>query len=82
MEPSDPNDSKTESSSLKKAAYVGAMGFEFAGVTIGSVMLGSFVDATYGVGPWGTVGFLAAGMVAAGWHVYLIAKRFLLEDEE
>ena len=81
MSEPDPDGKPTERSALVKAGYVGAMGFEFVGVVIGSFLLGSIVDERFEVGPWGTVGCLAAGMVAAGWHVYLIAKRFLLEDE-
>lgn len=82
MTRSEPDDDKKEKSPLVKAGYVGAMGFEFVGVVIGSFILGGLVDDRFGVGPWGTVACLFAGMVAAGWHVYLIAKRLLLEDEE
>ena len=81
MSTPDPEGAKNGRSPLVKTAAVGAMGFEFVGVVVGSFIVGGMIDEKFGVGPWGTVGSLAAGMIAAGWHVYLIAKRFLLENE-
>lgn len=74
------DDDKRGISDLKKVGVVGALGFEFVGLVIGSFFLGTFVDEKFDVGPWGTVGMLALGMLAAAWHVYLIATRYLLEE--
>jgi F0F1-type ATP synthase assembly protein I len=69
-----------EKSPLLKVGVVGALGFEFVGLVIGSFLIGSMIDERFDVGPWGTVGMLALGMLAGAWHVYLIAKKYLIEE--
>lgn len=81
MEKPDSNRKDEPKSPLAKAAYVGAMGFEFVGVVIGAFILGNWANDRFGIEPWGTVICLVAGMIAAGIHVYMIAKRFLLDEE-
>ena len=76
----DPNGNEPKSP-LVKAAYVGAMGFEFVGVVVGAFFIGGWIDDRFGTGPWGVVGCLIAGMIAAGIHVVMIAKRFVTEEE-
>ena len=82
MSDPEPGDDKKERSLLVTAGLVGALGFEFVGVVIVCFMIGSHLDERFDVGPWGTVGCLALGMIGAGWHVYLLSKRFLIDQGE
>lgn len=81
-DPKPDGDEKKTKHPLLVAGIVGGLGFEFVGVVIACFYIGSQVDERFGVGPWGTVGCLALGMIGAAWHVYLLTKRFLVEDGE
>jgi F0F1-type ATP synthase assembly protein I len=82
MSDPNPDGEKKERNPLVVAGVVGALGFEFVGIVIGCFWIGSTLDDRFGVGPWGTVGCLAAGMLGGAWHVYLITKRYLIEEDE
>lgn len=78
----EPDGDKKERSPLVVAGMVGALGFEFVGVVIACFFLGSMLDERFDVGPWGTVGTLALGMLGAAWHVFLLTKKFLIDQGE
>jgi F0F1-type ATP synthase assembly protein I len=65
------------SSQWKTLGIYGAMGFEFVGFVVGGALAGMWLDEYFGTEPWGVVGLILLGMLAALWHVYLVTKRFL-----
>ncbi len=77
-----PDGEKKEKNLLLVTGIVGALGFEFVGVVIVCFYIGSKLDGRFDVGPWGTVGCLALGMIGAAWHVYLLSKRYLIDQGE
>ena len=77
-----PDGDKTERNPIVVAGMVGALGFEFVAVVIACFFLGAMVDERFDVGPWGTVGILALGMLGAAWHVFLLTKKFLIDQGE
>ena len=77
-----PNGDRKEKHPLVVAATVGALGMEFVGLVVACFFIGSQIDERFGSGPWGTVVTLALGMIGAGWHVYLVTKRFLIDQGE
>lgn len=79
MSNTEPDEKDEGKSPLVKIGIVGALGFEFVGLVIGSFVIGTVLDEQFGWAPWGTVGMLALGMLAAAWHVYLIATKYLVE---
>lgn len=64
-----------------KAGAAGALGFEFVGFVLAGVFLGTRLDARYETSPIGLLSCLALAMVAAGWHIYLVSRRYLLDGE-
>lgn len=75
-----PDGGKKEKHPLVVAATVGALGMEFVGIVVACFFIGSQIDEQFGSGPWGTVVTLALGMLSAAWHVYLVTKRYLVEQ--
>lgn len=80
MSDPEPDGDKKEKNPIVVAGVVGALGFEFVGVVIVCFYIGSKLDERFGVGPWGTVGMAALGMFGTAWHVYLLSKRFLIDQ--
>lgn len=74
------DDKDDDKSPLVQVGIVGALGFEFVGLVVGSFLIGSTIDERFDAGPWGTVGMLALGMLAGAWHVYLIVTKYLIEE--
>ncbi len=65
-----------------KAGAAGALGFEFVGFVLAGVLVGTRIDARYDSSPIGLLVCLGLAMVAAGWHIYLVSRRYLLDGEQ
>lgn len=79
------DDESHDSTSTKlwvKAGAAGALGFEFVGFVLAGVFIGTRIDARYDSSPLGLLVSLGLAMVAAGWHIYLVSRRFLLDGEQ
>ena len=79
MSETEPDGSKDEKNPLVVAGIVGALGMEFVGVGVGCLLIGQQLDERLEIGPWGTVVMMALGLVGAGWHCYLLSRKFLIE---
>lgn len=81
MNDSDNDDKHREDSDggsqWKTLGIYGAMGFEFVGLVVGGSLVGYWIDEKFNTAPWGVVSLILLGMLAALWHVYRVAKRFL-----
>lgn len=64
-------------SQLKKLGVLGAMGFEFVGFIVGGALIGRWIDARFSTAPWGVIGMILLGMLAAFWHIYRVVTRYL-----
>lgn len=65
-----------------RAGAAAALGFEFVGFVLAGVLIGTQLDARFDSSPLGLLVCLGLAMVAAGWHIYLVAQRFVLADED
>jgi F0F1-type ATP synthase assembly protein I len=52
-----------------------ALGFEFAAATIGGILLGGYVDSSFGTSPWGTLLGAVGGMVGAVYRLILVLPK-------
>lgn len=83
-EPADGDEPKgSESRQMwARAGIAGALGFELVGLVLAGAFLGVQFDARFDTSPVGLLVGVALAMVTAGWHVYLVTRRFLLDGEE
>ncbi len=65
-----------------KVGAAAGLGFEFVGFVLAGVFIGTRLDARYDSSPVGLLVCLGLAMVAAGWHIYLVSRRYLLDGEE
>ena len=82
MSGTDDDGKEGEESLWKTAGIFGALGTEFVGSTVGGYIVGQWLDERFDTAPWLTLGCILLGLVAAGWHVYLITRRFIARDED
>lgn len=82
MSDPEPNNDKRERHPMVVAAMVGGLGMEFVALVVVSFLIGSQLDERFDMGPWGTVVTLALGMLGGAWHLYLLTKRFLVDQGE
>lgn len=52
-----------------------ALGFEFAGATLGGILLGSYIDSRFGISPWGTLLGAVGGMVGAVYRLIIVLPK-------
>ncbi|MGE0823257.1 MAG: AtpZ/AtpI family protein [Candidatus Binatia bacterium] len=53
----------------------GAIGFEFAGATIGGILLGRYIDSYFGSAPWGILLGAIAGLAGAVYRLTFVMQR-------
>lgn len=58
-----------------------ALGFEFMGFVLAGVFIGTRIDAHFDSEPVGLLVSVALALVAVGWHIYLVSRRFLKNGE-
>lgn len=65
----------------KKGIVFMAMGFELGGMIFGALFLGRLIDNTYELNGLGTLVIIF--LVMGGWfyHLYILLRRFMAEDE-
>lgn len=51
------------------------LGFEFAGATLGGILLGSYIDSYFSISPWGTLLGAVGGMVGAVYRLIIILPK-------
>ena len=59
----------------------GALGVEFVSVTIGAIIIGTWIDRRYDTEPYGVLVAVLLALVSIGWHIVLIMKRFLRDGD-
>lgn len=52
-----------------------ALGFEFAGATLGGILLGSYLDSHLGTSPWGTLLGALGGLVGAVYRLIIVLPK-------
>lgn len=77
----DENDSMTSGRMWARAGIAGALGFEFVGLVLAGAFMGATLDNRLDSSPWALIGCIALSMVAAGWHAYLVSRRYLLDGQ-
>ncbi|MFP4600290.1 MAG: AtpZ/AtpI family protein [Persicimonas sp.] len=84
MTDSQPNDptgideqASEEQSPWVVAGVFAALGFEFVGFIVGGLLVGAYIDKSFGTGPWGVLVMVLLGLVGVLVHIYHVAKRFL-----
>ena len=65
-----------------KAGAAAALGFEFVGLVLAGVFVGVQIDARFDSSPIGLLVCLMLAMVAAGWHIYLVTRRYVLNGND
>lgn len=65
-----------------KAGIAAALGFELVGFVLAGVFIGVQVDAYFDSSPVGLLASMGLAFVGAGWHIYRITRRFLIDDDE
>jgi len=80
-ESSDEAAPQKQPSRLVKAGIFSGLGFELAGMTVGGILLGRYLDQKLGIEPIGFLVCLLASLAAVGFHFWLITERFLTRDD-
>jgi F0F1-type ATP synthase assembly protein I len=80
-EPSEDDSSNEGPSRLVKAGIFSGLGFELVGMTVGGIVLGSYLDQKLGIEPIGFLVCLLASLAAVGFHIWLITERFLTRSD-
>ncbi len=70
-----------EPSMWLRTAAVAAMGFELVGFVLAGVFIGTWIDGRFDSSPTGLLISLALAMLGAGWHIHLVTRRFLSDEE-
>lgn len=65
-----------------KTGIAGALGFELLGFVLAGVLIGTQIDARYDSSPVGLLATMSLALLAAGWHIYLVGRRYLVDREE
>lgn len=65
-----------------KAATAAALGFELVGFAMAGVFVGILFDGHFDTSPVGLLVSLALAFVAAGWHIWRVSQRVLLDNDD
>lgn len=52
-----------------------ALGFEFAAAALGGILLGSYLDSSFGTGPWGTLIGALGGLIGAVYRLIIVLPK-------
>ena len=52
-----------------------ALGFEFAGAALGGILLGCYLDSSFGISPWGTLLGALGGLVGAVYRLIIVLPK-------